>query len=482
MIVEIPLGEWLPANPSFKNPGCEVADNCIPISGGYNSLLSATGQSETVTETVMGAEQFFDTSGNSVIVGGSDTYLFIRRASITETSGLTSLGAGEAWDFAQFNDYVIATASNNSPQYLTDIDSDNTWSALTGSPPSAKRCARVGDFVVMGNISGAPSRIQWSSFNDPTASWAASRLTQAGSADLDPALGEVQRIIGGRYATVFQKRGIQRLSYVGPPTVFRADEITRDRGALAPFSVVNVGYLTFFLSHDGFYVTNGSTVEGIGARRINRWFFDNVNQAKIGEVHGAIDWQNECVFWAFMDTGSETYNRALIYSWSQNRWSTGTFNVDWLVGSTLDGIDLDSLDAIYGDLDSIPISLDSSEFAPGERTLAAFVSMEYSTFTGAPLVATWETGEFQPSPQRRVFVSGATPIIDAVEWDCTVQLKFRDNQHDQSTSSAVATGWGGFAPVRGEGQKMAAVLTKPSNNAWFAAQAVQIEFEPAGYR
>ena len=138
-VVEIPLGEWLPSQPSFKNPGCEVADNVIPTAGGYGPLLSLSGKSETVTETVMGAEQMFDNSDNSIIVGGSDTYLFIRRSSITETSGLTSIGTGEAWDFAQFNDFVVATAANNAPQYLTDIDSDNTWSALSGSPPNAKR-------------------------------------------------------------------------------------------------------------------------------------------------------------------------------------------------------------------------------------------------------------------------------------------------------------------------------------------------------
>jgi len=483
--VEIPFGEWLPSAPDFKNPGCVVADNVIPSTGGYNPFAALVGQSQTVTGAVQGATQLFDNSGNSIIVGGTDDRLFIRRSTITETTGLTSIGAGEAWDFAQFNDFVIATASGNSPQNLTDIDSDSTWSALAASAPVAKRCAKVGDFLMLGNVSGAPTRIQWSPFNSPAGDWTSSRLTQAGQADLDAELGEVQKIVGGRYATVFQKRGVQRLSYVGPPVVWRADIISKDRGAVAPFSVVSVGYLTFFLAQDGFYVTNGATIEPIGTQRVNKWFFDTVSQSEIAQTHGAIDWQNECIVWAFKTSGTG-YNRLITYSWAQNRWATATVDVGWVIGSTIDGIDLDSLDALYTDLDSIPYSLDSAEFKSKDRRLAAFVTgtstSEYSTFTGDPMEASWETGEAQPSPAQRVFVSEAQPLMNASTWDAKFTLKMRDNTGSQSTSLEIETGWGGFAPVRGEGQKVAVRMVKPAGSFWEDAQGVQVQVRGAGFR
>lgn len=480
-MIEIPLGQWLPDHPTYKNPGCEVADNVIPTTGGYGPFPSPVGQSQTVSDTVYGAQQFFDNSGSSVIVGGTVDSLFIRRSTITETSGLSSIGTNEAWDFARFNDFVIATAAGNSPQYLTDIDSDNTWSALTGSPPTAKRVAKVGDFLMMGNITGAPNRIQWSAINDPAGSWASSRRTQAGQVDLDPKFGDVQRIVGGRYALVFQERGISRLDYVGPPQVWANRIISDGRGAVAPFSVVNIGYLTWFLSQDGWYVTNGTEVQPIGSQRVNRWFFAAADDDYLGTVQGAIDWVNECLVWSFVNRGETGYGCQLVYSWAQDAFSTAGNTVDWIVGSQTAGIDLDSLDAIYGNLDAIPLSLDATAFKPGARTLGGFIATEYSTFDGTPLAAQWDTGEFQPSPGRRVHVSAVRPVMDVTDWDMTAQLILRDNRGAVTYSNQATAGWDGSCSVRGEGEKVAVRLRKPAGE-WEKAQAIHVKYAPAGYR
>lgn len=480
-VVDIQFGEWLPDRPSLKNPGCEVADNVLPTPGGYGPLLGPMESGDTISGACKGAMQMFDNAGNSLIVGGTDDALFTRRSAVVETSGMTSIGAGEAWDFCQFNAFVIATGANNDPQYLSDIGTDDTWSGLTGSPPKAKRCAKVSDFLMLGNIDGAPNRIQWSAFNNPAGSWAASRLTQAGLADLPMEYGEVQRIVGGRYAMVFQRRGITRLSYVGPPVVFRADPVSQDRGALAPFGVMTVGYLTYFLAQDGFYVTNGSAVEPIGTQRVNRWFFENVNQARAAETQGAIDWQNECIVWAFYSQSDDQFDRMLIYSLSEGRWSSATLGVGRLVMATPDATTLTDLDSIYGNLDAIPMSLDSAEFAPADLRLAGFIGEDFVTFTGAPLRAMWETGEFQPQPGRRVHVTELAPLIAADDWDCEFSLMAKDHRGGRTTTPLMATGWGGFAPVRGEGQAMAVRMVKPSG-VWSEAQGLSARFRVAGTR
>lgn len=502
-VVEIPLGEWLPDAPDYKNPGCVVADNVIPQAGGYGPFPSLVSQAESTGGKVVGAAQMFDNAGNSLIVGGTSDTLFVRRSSFSATTSATALDAGEAWDFAQFNDFVIAAGVNNTPQYLSDIDSDDTWEALPGSPPEAKHVAKVADFLMLGNIDGAPNRIQWSGINNPTGSWAPSRLTQAGSLDLPMEYGQVQRIVGGRYALVFQERGIHRLSYVGPPQVWRADVISDERGAVAPFSVVNLGYLTWFLAQDGWYVTNGSEVQPIGQMKVNEWFLQNVAQGSIAQTHGAVDWQNECIMWAFINVTSDAYDTILTYSWAQDRWSTASVTVAWLVGSIADGVDLDSIDTLYGNLDNIPGSLDAAEFKQGARVLAAFISpvapgdfnndfsadfniedgniSTYCVFNGEPAEATWRTGEFQPSPARRVHVSEIFPIMEADAWDMTAQLVMRDNRGQITASSTGTAGWSGFCPVRGEGQKVSVTLTKPSGP-WATAQGIQVRFRPAGYR
>ena len=479
--VEVMFGEWLPSAPSFKNPGCEVARNCIPLAGGaYGPLRSLEGGDLSASGVVKGAELMFDNSGDAVIVGGTNDKLFVQTTSLTETSGLSALGEGEFWDFTRFNDFVFATGENNAPQYLTDIDTDTSWSAVPGSPPNAKRCAKVGEFLVLGNISGNPNRIQWSPYNNPAGTWGTDRLTQAGLADLDSNFGEVMRIVGGRYATVFQRYGIQRLTYVGPPLVWATDVIESARGCAAPFSIASIGHLNYFLADDGFWVTNGASTQPIGTNRINRWFFDNVAADNISRTTAAVDWKNEAIVWSFI-SGGAGYDTLLIYSWAHNRWSYATVETDWIVGAREIWGDLDSLDAIYGDLDSIPVSLDDDTFRPRLSVLGAYVDGVYKTFSGTPYEATWETGEAQPSPMRRGFVSGVTPIGEVDSWDYKVRLKMRNNFGKQTESMQIACGWDGSAPVRGEGQKISVELVKPAGE-WDNTQGVQIWYSGGGYK
>lgn len=479
---EVMFGQWLPSAPAFKNPGCEVAKNVIPQPGeAYGPLRSLEGGGLSASSKVKGAEILFNNSDDFLIVGGTNSTLFVQTTTLTETTGMTGIGDGEAWDFARFNDFVFATAVGNAPQYLSDVDSDTSWSTAPGSPPVAKFCAKVGEFLMLGNIDGAPYRVQWSPYNNPTGTWGVDRRTQASFADLDASFGEVMRISGGRYATVFQKRGIQRLSYVGPPLVWRADVIDEDRGCIAPFAVASLGYLNYFLAEDGFWVTNGSSVQPIGTNRINAWFFDNVNPDKKDRTQAAVDWENEVIVWSFISGSGDQYDTLLFYSWPHDRWSYAKVDVDWIVASKEAGTDIDSLDAIYGDLDSIPVSLDSSLFRPGESILAAYSAGAYKTFTGTPYEATFETGELQPSPMRRVFVNEVMPIGDVTDWDFTARLKMRDNFGAQTESAQVATGWNGASPVRGEGQKMAVELVKPAGE-WSNIQGVQVRYKEAGYR
>lgn len=486
--VDIQLGEFLPAAPSFKNPGCVVADNVIPSAGGaYSPFPSPSGLGQSVSGAVKGALQLYNNNGDSAIVGGTDTALFIRNTAIDETTGYVPLGQNEAWDFTQYNNFIIATGNNNSPQYLSNVNTDTSWSDLPGSPPQAKRCARVGDFLVLGNEPTAASRITWSSFNNPTASWAPDRISQSGNATLPIHLGAIQRIIGGRYATIFQERGVIRLTYVGPPTVWRVDIVSEDRGATAPNAVVDVGYQSYFLSQDGFYVTNGSEFSQIGNDRVNGWFFDNIEQAEIRNVHGTVDWENGSIVWAFRGVNSAGYNRLIMYSWLFNRWSTATIPTDWIVSSAADGVSLDDLDATVPNLDASLVSLDSPVYRSGNRRLAAFTDngaggSEYSIFNGEALEATWETGEFEPSAAQRVFVSEMYPVMEAELWDVQGSAITRDNRGGEVSSPLRTAGWGGFCAIRGEGQKVRIKMVKPAGTDWSRAQGVQITYQPAGMR
>ena len=496
--IEVPLGEFLPAFPKQNNPGCVVANNCIPAEGGYSPLFAASARATAVTrpnmdaETtflgpVLGAALFFRNDGTPVIAGGAEDSLFVRVGSVgTESAIAASVTDGDAWDFAQFNDFVFATTLANNPYYLTDIDSDTSWSLLSGSPPKAKFCERFADFLMLGHIDGAPTRIQWSAFNNPAGSWAADRLTQAGFADLDPRMGEVTALVGGRYPMVFQDRGISLVQYVGPPTVWRVSLVSEDRGCTAPFSVATIGAQTYFLSQDGFYMTNGSEFVPIGSQKVNKWFFGEADNAFLSETQAAVDWANRSIIWSFREVGSDVRNRLLIYSWEQGRFSTATVTSDWLVGSRVDATTLEDLDALFATLEDVTPSLDSAVWAAGDRVLGAFISTgaesTYHTFTGSAMQADWELGAFQPSPGQRAFVSQAQAVVEATDWTMQIAAIPADNTRMEDATAYGLPGVDGAVPLRADGKEMRLAARIPAGGDWRRVQAVQLTFRGSGRR
>lgn len=482
---EIMFSEWLPTRPTYKNPGCLVANNCIPAEGGYKPLQGINLGAESFEGTCMGAALFFK-GDTPFIVGGTADSLFTREGSTTdETTGYNAVPSDEFWDFCQFGTMIFATSSTNAPQYLANYTAATTWGAVGGSPPTARFCGRVGEFLMLGNLSTGAHQFAWSAFNNPTGAWAASRLTQAGTANAPLEYGAVQRVVGGRYGLLFQERAINRLDYVGPPVVWRRSEIEVGRGTTAPASVVTVGYLTFFLAQDGFYVTNGSQVTPIGSDKVNQWFFDNVNQARLSLTHAAVDWVNECVFWAFQ-TGS-VFDRVIIYSWAQNRWSSGTLTVEWLVGSRRDGVSLEDLDALFpGGLEDVTPSLDDDSWTAGARIMAAFVGVAgdttYARLDGETLAAEWETGAYQPLAGRRVFVTECHPIFDADDWTMQFAAVSADNERAVTVGAYSSPGVAGFCPVRADGRLIRVAARTLAGALWEKAQGVQVAYRPSGWR
>ncbi|UNY40283.1 putative noozle protein [Paracoccus phage vB_PmaP_KLEP18-1] len=487
--IDIPLGEFLPSQPTAKNPGCVIADNVIPAEGGYAPLPAPIARPETVPGRVHGAELMFRPEGVPFIVGGTSGRLFVRVGNtVTSQVSTPALDVGLSWDFAQFNNFIIATAPGNIPRYIPDYTAGVSFIALPGSPPIARYCERFAEFVMLGNIDGAESRVQWSSYNSPAGSWAPARITQAGFNDLNPRFGAVTALVGGCYPMVFQDRAVWLVQYVGPPSVWQFTLASEDRGCIAPFSAVTVGSQTFFLSQDGFWLTNGSEFVPIGSQRVNRWFFETADNATLNRTQGTVDWRNKCIVWAFRSAQApgEDFDRVLIYSWEQDRFSTATINVQRLVGSRIPGTTLEDLDALFGSLENVTPNLDAAEWRAGDRILAAFIGQSgqaaYSTFNGPALEANWETGFFQPMPGSRAFVSEAQAVMDAQDWVMQVAPVQMDNQRTETYGPFTGPGVNGASPMRGDGKEMRLAVRMPDGATWERVIGVQLTFRPSGRR
>lgn len=438
--MNLAFDEWLPDLSDAI--GAREAKNVIAMSDSYGELKSLSTFSNALTSACLGA--FWLQGSDNVIynfAGDSDD-LYELTGGSTWTNVSKSSGAYSAvnWEFAKFGDRVIAASLFDPIQYF-DVGTSSNFADLAGSPPQASRIAIVRDFVVLGDISGAPNQVRWSGFN-ASESWTRAPLTtQADSQDLYGRGGKVQKIVDGEYGIIFQEHSIRKMSYVGPPLIFQIDEIEKGRGTPAPNSVCWTGNTIYYYGHDGFYVFDGFQSTPIGTERVDRWFKRNADVSKLGQMRGVIDRRNRLVMWAFTTSASSINNRLIIFNWGANKWSYAEVDTEVLAEYVSPGYNLDELTSVIGlaDIDSESISVDSDTYKGGALNIQAFNSSnQAATFTGTGLDACVTTQEISDESHRILETTSVRPDIEG-SGAVTVQVGTRDKTSDSVAYSTAAS-------------------------------------------
>jgi hypothetical protein len=424
----IAFGEFAPDVAKYNVDVAQVANNVLPGINSYLPLKTLTAVSGALDSVCVGAVTMKDNANSRFNYAGDATKLYnISAATVTDYSKALGYTSNlERWRFAKWGEQCIASKFGNTPQILTL--GGTTFADLAGTPPQGRALAVVRDFVVFGNTNDAdgnqPQRLRWSGFDDET-EWTAG-TNQSNHAQLEGAGGEIQAIVGGEYGIVFQEKSIWRMDYEGVPTVFNLDEIEPGRGTPAPDSIAVVGADIYFLGQDGFYVLkNGSVSEPIGDSKVDRYFFDGLNEDFLANITTAVNPETGHIFWGYPSSASNSgvVDSLLIYNYKVGRWSTATVSLQILVTGAGSVYTLEELD-VFGTMDTLGPSLDSSSWQGGALKLAAFdTANKLGFFSGATMVGTMETGEVY-TEGKKTSVSAVRPIIDG---GSTVTLLTKDN-------------------------------------------------------
>lgn len=418
--IRIEFGEWLPDLPAHSNPGAILAKNCVPELTSYRSLNGLQPFADALDGEARGSFWIRSPTGSIFnFVGTPDKLqLFDGIDAYADVSG----GAYSAsfWDFTNFQERVVATDGATAIQYF-DLGTSSAFDDLPGSPPIGQCLGVVRDFLMIGDYETSGGEREaggfaWSGFNN-TGLWTPSLSTQSGRRRNRGSGGQVQRIVSGTRGVALRQDDISSITYVGPPNVFQFDDITVLHGTDAKRSVCWTKDAIFYHSNEGFKRLNRQTlaIEDIGSFKVDRWFFENAAPTEVVNMYGSIDRRNKLVIWAFKSSGSAvTYNRLLIYNWSSKRWAYAEMNVELIGEFASVGYNLDTIGAVLGgNIDSASIPVDSEAYSGGGLALLGFNSShEASTFDGEPLTAEIDTKEIE-IPDRRMFVNGVRPIIDA---------------------------------------------------------------------
>ncbi len=394
------------------------------------------------------------TDGNVSIFAGTSTKLYKYTDAVSAWTDVTRLAGGdyavtsdEYWSFDQYGDKLVACQKVDDVQYI-DITAGTNFAALAGSPPKARFVRTVGDQVWLLGLAAFPNRIQFSGRNDP-------EYWTIGQRDCDkqdfPDGGFVNGGTSRQGGLIFQEGAISSFALTSDRSIVQFNRFENARGLIAPYSLVPVGAVAFYLSEDGFYATDGTGASApIGADLVDDWFKDNVNYDRVYSVIGAADPIRQRVFWIF-PTGSnitEYHDHCLVYDYALKRWAHGEFSSSYIFPAATAGYTLEGLDALGYTLDTLPFSLDSRFLQGGAPYLASFNGdNKLGFFSGSAMAGRVTTTAMQLIPGKRALVQGCYLYGDAANGTVT-PIGAESPQGSFTSGSAVAINSQGFVPLR----------------------------------
>lgn len=420
--MKVRFGEWRPDTPDLDNPLTEAL-NVMPYAEHYRPLydlsaitsaLAAEPIAAISTAEVANISETYVATADTIYKQDSSSWSDVTGAAVTTDDPMV-------WGFAQFDRYVLAASYNNILRYR-EIGSVSNFADAHADAPKARVVAAVRDFVMCGDIydptdNEVPHRVRWSAIGDPL-NWplpgsASAVALQADENDLKAENGKVMAIFAADAGLIFQERAVTRATYVGAPLVFRFDTMDSSRGLLSRHGAAQIGRNVYFLAKDGFFVTDGSgEAQPIGADKVDRWFFENAQNARLPYVQAVVYPAQKCVAWMFSVSAADYNDHVVIFNYLTGRWTHG--EMDTLISLTgrTRSYTLEELDA-FGTLETLPSSLDS-EVWQGGAGFPAVLTTDYklASLDGDALEAMLETGAISSDDGRRLYINGIRPLVE----------------------------------------------------------------------
>lgn len=462
------LGELRPDDAPHASAGLIQADGVYQGANAFRPIKAFSKIADALSGTFLGGGAFISTSGSTRLIAGDGSALYSLSGG-SWTSKLGSLSVNDRWRFTQFGDHIICTFGGAPVDY--DLTGD-TAANLTGSPPSATFCATVGDFVVLGRAEGVNNEVWWSGQGDHTV-WTAG-TEQSGEQPIY-AGGKIMGLTSGEICYIIQRFQVTRMSYTGDATdPFEFHAISTNDGCAAEGSLVQIGSLVFWWSDHGFRMFDGAQIQPIGTERIDTTFDDAYSTTDLSNLWATADPVRNIVVWVIQ-------GRQWIYNWVLNRWTTAALPVYAAFPSFTSGVSIDALDAIYGDLDSIPYSLDDPRFQGGDpRMTVVNLDGDFGVLSGSNVAATFELPFLELAPGREARIQRAEPVTDATGGITLTSDVRRRLGNGESLSAVTALNDSGYFFPRVAGRHWKPKLEIAAGTDWTYIQALDVEYAIGG--
>jgi len=480
----IPLAPFEPDRARYAIDASREMINAIPVKDGWAPMPDLVPLSQSLGAACLGAWSVRKLDGTFRIIAATETGIYELNGTdyswdeISGPSAPYSVPVGDRWSATKFGQLLILCNLSDAPQYL-DIDSGSAFADLPGSPPKARYCATVGEYVALGYLAGYPNRFMLSGIGD-AGFWT---LGQRGCDLQDFADGEeIVNIQGGeRGAIIAHKTAFTEVALTaGGDYSFTTRVVNPSRGVFAPLSVVPIGPGRFcYYARDGFFL--GVEGQPIGAERVDMWFQERADSLYLESVVGFPDPFRKIAWWQAQDTTGTKF--MVGYHWQLDRWCYSDINVSAMCIMATPGVTWDGIETLFPDWDSADIPWDSALLSGGALRFSAFdTDNKLGFFTGLPRAARLRTADVQLSSNSRSFVQAARPIADCA--DFTLTPITADHHGGARTEGLPVSPYPGTGKChfRSSGFLHGFRMEIPAGEPWSHATGIEPEYVPEGTR
>lgn len=475
----VQFGPWLPDQ--LPVGVVTTAENVLPFAmgergeTGYGPVGAFSAVSSALSGSFLGGASFISTGGDAYLLAGTSNGLY-RLSGGAWTTLVNALAITGRWRFVQFANYAICV----NEAATREVDLSTATQAVIAAAPTGNFVGVVGadggngGHVVITRPGGARLDVAWSDENDRN-NW----TTGASGQETMASGGEVMGVASGEYGVILQRSRLVRMEPTGDsaqPFAFNA--ITDNYGCAAAASIVQAGRTVFFLSDRGFMaLEDGQAIKPIGNEKFDQHFRDVVPRADWERIYTAVDPRRTLVMWGSPGSPGKVW----VYNWALDRAVTFSLPFEGLFAGYDVGVSLDALDALYGDLDAVPYSLDDARFQGGAPGLYVVASGTVGLLAGTNLAATVAQGFIQPA-QGRARVRGVWPEINATS-GVTARIEGYQRMGDTPDSASNGTMQAsGRIPLRVSGHNLRIAFDIAAGTSWSLFTGYRLEAEGAGVR
>lgn len=296
----------------------------------YGSFLFATSGSDSDKPQVRKDRDFVDmptgVTGITILTGGTG---YVVGEVLTLTGGG---GSGATAEVTSVNAGAITgvTMTDAGTGYTTSPVGHTASASGTGATFTHTICdmdvSTVDIFLARGphilgfNTSNSEKEFIWCDADDPD-TWVTTTTNLAGALQIRELKSEIKAAVplGSRIA-VYGDDQMFLVNYLGNEFVFGYQPALDGVGSVSKKAVVAVGARNFGLSQQGFFMTDGASVQYIDDPAVRRWYQNNVASSQVSKAFAFHDEENTQVRWYF-PTSSVDITEGLAFNYQSGVWS-----------------------------------------------------------------------------------------------------------------------------------------------------------------